>query len=636
MQASLPLAAARKKLRRTLLLFISSIGAVMFATILILNAGVRTHEALRIQTISSRAASAIEREFTKFFIEENKRPVEHYSFFNLAQNKLFKQQASLGFSPLSNPVSLTPTSAQPAYFQISSSGEFETPYLPKLDSNDALFAESYISEDELTQRKASAAALQKLLANTRIGSATAAEPAIAPAASSGGATRKSFGGKVLTESQQVQLPGQGLRRYYQDQYQTNGTEQPKPDREVIQALNLSPGSVDTFESFVSPLVFAPIDDTYGAFVRTVTQRNRSSTQGFAVPLRAFINHYVTAALGQLTDERQFTLSVVRNGETLAVFASSITSSATFDPMSNKVVLRRPLPIPLPGTELVFAIAPGSIPYVTPIALWLGALAALVLGCGSFALHRAGLQQLDLAEQRTNFVSAVSHELKTPLTAIRMYAEMLQGSMVLQEEKRKQYYDYIFNESERLSRLVHSVLAYANISQGKGTEGKAALNLAPHTPDELLSAAEEKVRALVESAGFSLVREAGAASEHSTVMADRDSVLQILINLFENSCKFAAQAAPREIRYGWRTDKTGTSLYVRDFGPGVDARELKRIFEPFFRAESELTRTTRGTGLGLGLAAELARAMDAHLEAVLIHPGLEVRLRFKTQSKQLRS
>ena len=101
---------------------------------------------------------------------------------------------------------------------------------------------------------------------------------------------------------------------------------------------------------------------------------------------------------------------------------------------------------------------------------------LVLLVGHYGLYRLGLQQIDLAVQRSDFVSAVSHELKTPLTAIRMYGEMLRAGWVQDEARRQTYYDFIFFESERLSRLIANVLQLARL-----TNHDAPLDLKEYHP-----------------------------------------------------------------------------------------------------------------------------------------------------------
>ena len=133
------------------------------------------------------------------------------------------------------------------------------------------------------------------------------------------------------------------------------------------------------------------------------------------------------------------------------------------PLALRPLYSATLEAPLDTVELAFRV--GSVPrsggavVVDALALTL----VLVLLVGHYGLYRLGLQQIDLAVQRSDFVSAVSHELKTPLTAIRMYGEMLRAGWVQDETRRQAYYDFIFFESERLSRLIANVLQWARLT-----------------------------------------------------------------------------------------------------------------------------------------------------------------------------
>ena len=98
----------------------------------------------------------------------------------------------------------------------------------------------------------------------------------------------------------------------------------------------------------------------------------------------------------------------------------------------------------------------------------------------YGVYRLGGGQIELAQERSNFVSAVSHELKTPLTSIRMYGEILRAGWVESEDKKRSYYDFIFFESERLSRLIANVLHLARL-----TNNDSPLELRSYPPDRLL-------------------------------------------------------------------------------------------------------------------------------------------------------
>jgi signal transduction histidine kinase len=251
--------------------------------------------------------------------------------------------------------------------------------------------------------------------------------------------------------------------------------------------------------------------------------------------------------------------------------------------------------------------------IVPLALLLGASVVL----GLFALYRTTATQIEFAERRNNFVSAVSHELKTPLTAIRMYAEMLEGDLVENDARRRDYYRTITAESERLSRLINNVLELARIEK-KPTSLKLLLgDVAPVVRDAL-----EVLRPHVEREGFRLELE--VPGPLPSVQFEPDALRQILFNLVDNALKYGRDASERRIGVRLSAEAQGhVRLSVRDHGPGVAPEHLGAIFQPFFRAERELTRKAQGTGIGLALVQGLVERMGGSVRGANAEPGLEI-------------
>jgi len=279
--------------------------------------------------------------------------------------------------------------------------------------------------------------------------------------------------------------------------------------------------------------------------------------------------------------------------------------------------------PFDSLEASLSLGPLAEPddrtLIVPLALLLGACVVL----GLYALYRTTATQIEFAERRNNFVSAVSHELKTPLTAIRMYAEMLEGDLVDNDARRRDYYRTITAESERLSRLINNVLELARIEK-KPTSLKLMLgDLAPVVRDAL-----EVLRPHVEREGFSLELEAHGPLP--SVQFEPDALRQILFNLVDNALKYSRDASDRRISV--RLAAKGAErvlLSVRDRGPGVQHEHLAAIFQPFFRAERELTRKTQGTGIGLSLVQGLVERMGGSVHGANADPGLEIRVELVT-------
>jgi signal transduction histidine kinase len=294
-------------------------------------------------------------------------------------------------------------------------------------------------------------------------------------------------------------------------------------------------------------------------------------------------------------------------------------------LEGTLLYRGRLSAPLDSLGLIYSIrhlppGPGAqvLGWVTLL------LAAAFLG-GFFALHRLARGQLRLARQQQDFVSAVSHELKTPLTSIRMYGEMLKEGWA-GDDKRQQYYEYIHDESERLTRLISNVLQLASI-----TRNETNLAMRPRTVGELMDSVETKVPSQVQRAGFDVVFDRDERAERALVVLDEDCFLQIVINLVDNAIKFSAGASDKRIEIGSRRfGHTQVVFSVRDFGPGVPKDQMKKIFELFYRSENELTRETVGTGIGLAIVHQLSVEMQGSVDVVNRNPGAEFRVSFPTE------
>jgi signal transduction histidine kinase len=252
-------------------------------------------------------------------------------------------------------------------------------------------------------------------------------------------------------------------------------------------------------------------------------------------------------------------------------------------------------------------------------LGLSVLLLVVGSVGLLAVHRMVGVTVGFAERRNNFVAAVTHELKTPLTAIRMYGEMLRDGIVPSDEKRQQYYETITTESERLTRLVDNVLELARLERGE-----RPVSLTAGAVEPVLREVAEILGPHAEAMGFELIVE---AEDHlPAAKFDRDALLQVVLNLTDNAVKYAREATDRRIVLSCEHRESGIAVSVRDHGPGVPARHLPHIFEPFYRGENELTRRAKGTGIGLALVKGLVDRMGGSVTGTNVQPvGFEARV-----------
>ena len=273
--------------------------------------------------------------------------------------------------------------------------------------------------------------------------------------------------------------------------------------------------------------------------------------------------------------------------------------------------------PFDALELIYTI--NRLPPGPGFAVlgWVSLVLALVLCCGVYGLYRLGLSQINLVRSQQDFVSAVSHELKTPLTSIRMYGEMLMEGWA-PEEKKQRYYEFIHDESERLTRLISNVLQLANINHNE-----TPVEMKPVAVSELIPVLELKVKSQIESAGFELELTCDEDTKQRVILIDQDYLTQIIINLVDNALKFSRNASRKHIEI--RAQNSGeldVVFAVRDFGPGIPKDQMRAIFDMFFRVERELTRETVGTGIGLAIVHQLVVAMGGKIDVLNRDPGAE--------------
>ena len=217
---------------------------------------------------------------------------------------------------------------------------------------------------------------------------------------------------------------------------------------------------------------------------------------------------------------------------------------------------------------------------------------------AYLLWRDLRREMQVSDLRAQFVSSVSHELKTPLTAIRMFAETLQMGRFKDEAVQAEYLGTIVNECERLTRLVDGVLLFSKADQGK--------KIYHFRPIQLAQAVDAAARAMeypLAEHGFRLhsdIREG-----MPPVSADRDAIEQAVLNLLSNAMKFSGDS--RDIELSVVREGEEAIIRVTDHGIGIAPEEQPRIFDKFYRARTRENQLIPGTGLGLALVAQIAQA-----------------------------
>ncbi|MEQ8765699.1 MAG: HAMP domain-containing sensor histidine kinase [Planctomycetota bacterium] len=234
---------------------------------------------------------------------------------------------------------------------------------------------------------------------------------------------------------------------------------------------------------------------------------------------------------------------------------------------------------------------------------------LVIALAGYFVARLVRAELELARKKSDFVAAVSHELKTPLTGIRLCADLLEQGWVDDPAKRREYVASIAGEGERLSRLIDNVLSFARLEGGRSYR----LELIEGDVRPLVREVVESWRDRFERDGFSLVL--SLPDTVPPIVHDPDAFTQILSNLLDNALKYGRLGeGPREIAVSLEADGGKVRLTVADRGPGFAPGVAERCFEPFYRLDDEMTRKTKGTGIGLALVRSLAEAQGASVIA----------------------
>lgn len=391
--------------------------------------------------------------------------------------------------------------------------------------------------------------------------------------------------------------------------------------------------INMFESEINEFEFSLLESGHFVLYRTVFKNGARYIQGFLIETDYFINDVIAKSFYNTNVSNASNLTIAYQGNILSTLEnkskrktySRFIKNKSSNTLEGSLLLQNKLSSTLENIELIFSVnnlpaGPGA-----SVIIWLSIILIFILCGGFIALYVLGIKQLNLARQQQDFVSAVSHELKTPLTSIRMYGEMLREGWTT-EEKRKQYYDYIYEESERLTRLINNVLQLA-----KMTRNELPVDLKPYKTSELFDIIQSKIHSQVERAQFNLLLNCEEQASEKTILSDADYFIQIFINLIDNAIKFSAKAELKKIDIHCHIIKNNKIQFtIRDYGPGINKDQMRKIFQLFYRTENELTRETVGTGIGLSLVMQLVKAMNGKVDVVNKDPGVEFQITFNIQ------
>ncbi|MBC2715396.1 MAG: HAMP domain-containing histidine kinase [Desulfobacteraceae bacterium] len=357
-----------------------------------------------------------------------------------------------------------------------------------------------------------------------------------------------------------------------------------------------------FRVEVDPMQSVFVSDENVVFFRRIVINDRVYRQGFVLLIHRFLNH-ITKSHFTNQPMSKFTsldLSIMKDGIRQTIVE---TGSWSKDP---KFSLNHTFPRPFAflNARLISDNIPRS-PGRQTLNIMM-TIMALVILMGLFAIYRSVYAIVGLAERRSQFVSSVTHELKTPLTNIRMYIEMLEQKIASSPEREQDYFRILGSESSRLSRLINNVLEYSRLEKKN-----RRLELSEGAFDDVISEVKGIMCEKLRQEGFEFDVE---NTTHTSFMYDREVMIQVLINLIENSMKFGKNNAEKKIALVLEPEASQMKISLSDTGPGIPKHALKKVFDDFFRVDNELTRTTGGTGIGLALVNKFVKAMGGRVEA----------------------
>jgi signal transduction histidine kinase len=283
---------------------------------------------------------------------------------------------------------------------------------------------------------------------------------------------------------------------------------------------------------------------------------------------------------------------------LVVSLSTNDGTAIFGSVRDGVSLERGrtrLPFVLSVTDAVNSA--GDADLVRRGALASGiALAVLLMTAASYGLYRITISELRLARQQSDFVAAVSHEFRTPLTSMRHLLDLLIARGVRDEERRNHYYGLLAGETDRLTRMVETLLSFGRIDAGGQIWSLDPLNVA-----DLVSNIVETFRG--ETPGRPIVVD--APDDLPEIRGDREALSRALWNLLENAAKYSPPDSP--IRVFAERRVGAVVLGVEDRGIGIPIAEQRRVFDKFVRGDDAKRSGIRGVGVGLALVKRIAEA-----------------------------
>jgi signal transduction histidine kinase len=376
------------------------------------------------------------------------------------------------------------------------------------------------------------------------------------------------------------------------------------NRDVISKIAERLSVAQTREEFLSNRIIATQGEefrliSYGKLLGFQSEGNFYG--GFCWDLNYIKEKLIPMELEKTSEESGLHIQIVQDGisrQSSGTETSTSTDSLTLSfrdlPLPWKLLVTQPAFNDLESSARRENIIYGTLLVVIVVLMLLGA----------FLIVRDISREAETTRVKTEFVHNISHELKTPLTLIRLYSETLQRKENLPDKEKQESYEIITKESERLSHLINNVLDFSRIEMGR-----KEFNFKKSSIAKIITETLESYRYHLEKKGFSVT--SVMASDIPEMDIDEETMSSVLVNLLSNAMKFSPQK--KEVTVRLFRDGENAILKVGDKGIGIASKDIERIFGRFYRADHPVVSETRGSGLGLTLVKHIVEAHGGRIE-----------------------
>jgi len=352
-------------------------------------------------------------------------------------------------------------------------------------------------------------------------------------------------------------------------------------------------------------VYANIDQE--ATFLSIFSNSDNGRWGFIYDLTGFQNHLTQSIIPVEKQKLDFQWQLFKEGRELL--------SQSGDKPVDEIRITSIFPFYLPSWSLVlYKVSTGMLSTFLRasqgIFIYIFLFIVIVLAMGLIFTLQIINKELSLSKMKSDFISTVSHEFKSPLTSIRQMSEMLLNERIKSESRKKEYYAVMSEQSERLSHLIDNILDFAKLEEGQKAFRFEKTNL-KGLIDRVLSVFQKSIA----DEGFSVL--SSVPETLPVLYIDKEAIEQVLYNLLDNAYKYSGEIKKIEILA--ESTENQVQISVKDYGIGIQQEDHHKIFDRFFRGGNELTRSVKGSGIGLTIVKKIIEAHHGTV-SLLSTPG----------------